>query len=153
MLIFHLVVSAWMLLAQVGNAAAISDDIFTPGEKAQLASANNAERRIKVYNSASKRLQQELETAVTQENFQSVPGILQAWTFLLDKSLKDIETNLTAKKKSRALINYEIQLRKSITRTENLKIKSTADLQDPFDSCLERAEKIRGRFVEILFRH
>ena len=98
-----------------------------------------------------RQIQLELETAVTKENFQSVPDNLQTWNSLLSKTLEDIEANLKSNKKSRALISFEIQLRKSITRTESLKIRAPADQQDIFDSCLDQAEKIRKRFVDILF--
>jgi len=139
------------LLFQAGGAPSPPGDIFTPVERAQFEKAASIENRIKIYEKVSVRLQQELEAAVTKEEFQTVPGILNAWNWLLTKSLEDIETNLKAKKKPRALINYEIQLRKSIDRTQNLKIRATADLQDAFDSCMQQAEKVRRRFVEILF--
>jgi hypothetical protein len=140
------------LLFQAGGAPSPPGDIFTPAERAQFEKAAKIENRIKIYEKVSVRLQQELEAAVTKEEFQTVPGILNAWNLLLTRSLEDIETNLKAKKKPRALINFEIQLRKSIDRTQNLKIRTTADLQDAFDSCMQQAEKVRRRFVEILFR-
>ncbi len=150
--IYYLLVSAWMLFIQSGGNAAALGDILSPGEKAQMEKADTIERRIKVYDAASRRIAQELEAAVVKDDSPAVPQILHTWSSLLSKSLEDIEANLKSKKKSRALINYEIQLRKSISRSESLKIRASADLQDAFDSCLEQAEKIRKRFVEILFR-
>lgn len=138
-------------LLQAGGTPTPPSEVFAPAERAQFEKADNIEKRIKVYQKASVRLQEELETAVTKENFLPVPDILLTWKSLLAKSLEDIEANLKSKKKPRALINYEIQLRKSIDRTQNLKIRATADLQDAFDSCLELAEKVRRRFVDILF--
>jgi len=152
MLISYLFTFALALCLQAADTSAVQGDIFIPSEKAKIEKANTVEKRIKVYETASKRIQQELEAAATDE-FQKVPDNLKIWTALLAKSLEDIETNLKTKKKSRALINYEIQLRKSITRTESLKIRAPVDQQDVFDSCLDQAEKIRKRFVEILFRH
>jgi hypothetical protein len=128
-------------------------DIFLPSEKAQIKQADTVERRIKVYEAASKRIQQSLEAAIAKDNFHAVPDNLQLWTSLLAKSLEDIEANLKAKKKPRALIRYEIQVRKSISRTESLKIRAPVDQQDIFDSCIAQAERVRKRFVEILFRH
>jgi hypothetical protein len=140
------------LLLQSGGAQPSPEDCFSPVERAQFEKAVSIDNRIKIYEKVSIRLQQELATAVTKEDFQSVPRTLNNWNSLLSKSLEDIEANLKSKKKSRALINYEIQIRKSIDRVQNLKIRATMDLQDPFDSCLEQAEKVRRRFVEILFR-
>jgi hypothetical protein len=141
------------LLLQAAGTPSIQSDIFLPSEKVQIENAENVERRIKVYEAASRRIQQDLETAATKENFQVIPDTLQIWISLLSRSLEDIETNLKTKKKSRALINYEIQVRKSIARTESLKIRAPIDQQDLFDSCIARAESVRKKFVEILFRH
>jgi hypothetical protein len=151
MLIFCLFSFALALPLQAADSSSFPDDFFTPSEKAQLEKADNVEQRIKVYDDASRRLQQSLEAAITKEDFQTVPDTLRLWVSLLAKSLEDIESNLKAKKKSRALINYEIQVRKSIARTESLKIRAPVDQQDIFDACLAEAEKVRKRFVEILF--
>lgn len=141
------------LLLQGTGSPSIEDDIFLPRERVQLEKAENVERRIKVYEAASKRIQKTLEAAVTKEKFQVVPNTLRLWMTLLSTSLEDIEANLRTKKKSRALINYEIQVRKSIARTESLKIHAPVDQQDIFDSCISEAETVRKQFIEILFRH
>jgi hypothetical protein len=140
-------------LLQAGAEAPINGEIFNSTEKAQMAKAADIEQRIKVYEAASKRIQQSLETAVSKDDFQSVPDNLKLWTALLSKSLEDIEANLKTKKKSKALKNYEIQLRKSIGNTGNYKIRAPVEQQDIFDSSLAQAETIRKRFVEIFFRH
>jgi hypothetical protein len=152
MSILHLLTFAVVLL-QTGDPSSGPADIFVPSEKTRIEKSQNVDGRIKVYETASNRIQQELEAAVTKEDFQKVPDSLRTWSSLLSKSLEDIESNVKAKKKSRALINYEIQVRKSITRTESLKIRAPVEQQDLFDSCLEQAENVRRRFVEILFRH
>ena len=95
---------------------------------------------------ASRRLQESIEAAAAKDDFQTVSENLKLWTALLSKSLKDIEPNLKAKKKSRALISYEIQVRKSIADTGNIKIKAPVDQQDLFDSCISQAEAVRGKF-------
>jgi len=149
----YLCIFAFVIFLQAEEPAAVPGEIFIPVEKARIEKAADVEQRIKVYDTAAKRIQQEVETAVTREEFQSVPDGLRLWTSLLAKSLEDIEVNLKANKKPRSLINYEIQLRKSIGRTESLKIRAPVDQQDIFDSSLEQAEKIRKRLFEILFRH
>jgi hypothetical protein len=138
---------------QAGPVPPAGTDIFSPAEKAQIESAANVERRIKVYESASRRIQKTLEAAAAKDNFDAVPENLKLWNALLSKSLEDIEINLKAKKKSRALISYEIQVRKSIDSMKNIKIKAPVDQQDFFDSCLSEAEAVRKKFVEILFQH
>jgi hypothetical protein len=142
-----------VLLLQAIGTSPMQGDIFLPSEKAQIEQADGIERRIKVYEAASKRIHQSLEAAIVKDDFHTVPDNLQRWTSLLAKSMEDIEANLKAKKKSRALIRYEIQVRKSISRTESLKIRAPVDQQDIFNACIAQAEKVRKRFVEILFRH
>ena len=139
------------MLIQAGGVPGAAGDIFSASEKAQMEKANSAERRIKVYEGASKRLQQALHEAVMKEEFGTVPDTLKLWTALLARSLEDIEANLKSKKKPRSLINYEIQVRKAISSTQSLKIRAPIDQQDAFDSCLSRAEAIRKQLVEILF--
>lgn len=139
---------------QAGDIPPVAGDVFNSAEKAQLEDAkNNIERRIKVYEATSRRIQQTLEASVAKEDFQTVPENLRLWTALLSKSLEDIEASLKSKKKSGALIKYEIQLRKSIANTESLKIKAPVDQQDLFDSCISQAEAVRKKFVAILFPH
>jgi hypothetical protein len=148
-----LLISGLVFLFQPGSAPPATGNLFSPAEQAQLEKASNVEGRIKVYTAASKRIQHSLETAVGKDNFETVPDDLKLWTALLSKSLEDIEANLQTKKKSRALINYEIQVRKSISQTESFKIRAPIEQQDLFESCLSDAAKVRKKFVDILFRH
>jgi hypothetical protein len=145
------IVFALISLLQTGAAAADAGDIFSPAEKAQMEQASNINQRIKVYEAASKRIQQALAESVRKEDFEGAPDRLKLWTALLSKSLEDISANLNTKKKSRALINYEIQIRKSIADTESYKIKAPPDQQDIFDASLTQAETVRKKFVDILF--
>ena len=114
---------------------------------------DNFETRIKFYELASKRMLDKLNEAGANEEFKSFSERLKAWTTLLSESLKDIEENLIADSKSRAMINYEIQVRKAIAAIENLKLKAPAEQQDAFESTISAAERVRKKFVEILFRH
>jgi hypothetical protein len=138
---------------QAGDVPPVAGEVFNSAEKAQLENAKNIEQRIKVYTAASRRIQQTLEASVDKEDFRTVPENLTLWIALLSKSLEDVEANLKSKKKSGALIKYEIQLRKSIANTESLKIKAPVDQQDLFDSCISQAETVRRKFVAILFLH
>jgi quinolinate synthase len=138
---------------QAGDVPPVAGEVFNSAEKAQLENAKNIEQRIKVYTATSRRIQQTLETSVDKEDFRTVPENLTLWIALLSKSLEDIEANLKSKKKSGALIKYEIQLRKSIANTASLKIKAPVDQQDLFDSCISQAETVRRKFVAILFLH
>lgn len=137
---------------QTGEAPAAVGDILDAAEKVQMEKADNIEKRIKVYEAASTRIQKNLETAVRNDDSQVVPDTLKLWIGLLSKSLEDMESNLP-KKKSKALKNYEIQVRKAIGNTGSYKIRAPVEQQDIFDSSLAKAETIRKRFVEILFRH
>jgi exonuclease III len=148
-----LLTSIAILLFQTAGAPFIPNDIFLPQERAKIEREDSVEKRIKVYQAASRRIQKSLETAVLKGDFSAVPRNLQIWSALLSKSLEDIEANLKTKKKSRALIKFEIDVRKSITHTEDLKIRAPADQQDLFDKCIATAEAVHKRFVEILFRH
>jgi hypothetical protein len=141
-----------VLLFQTAVVSFAQDEIFLPSEKAKLDAEGNVEKRIKVYEAASKRIQKSLETAIRKDDFPEVPNNLRRWTALLSKSLEDIQANLKTKKKSRALIKYEIQVRKSIANTESLKILAPVDQQDAFDTCIAQAEAVHRKFVEILFR-
>jgi len=140
------------MFIQAGGIPPGVEDILIPAEKVQMQKANSIDRRIKVYEAASKRIQQTLHDCVAKQEFEQVPDTLKLWTSLLAKSLEDIEANLKSKKKSRNLINYEIQVRKAIADTQGYKIRAPVEQQDDFDSCLAQAETIRKKLVEILFR-
>jgi len=141
------------MFIQGGSVSFFPPGILDSDEKSKIERANGIERRIKIYQTASVRIQRTIREAVSKEEFQTVPGNLKIWTSLLSESLKDIEAKLNAKKKkSRALINYEIQLRKAITATKGFKIRAPVDQQDIFDSNIAQAETIRKRFVQILFQ-
>jgi hypothetical protein len=140
------------MLLQAASPPSALDNVLNPEEKARIERETKIDGRIKVYESASTRIQKTLQTAVSEEEFQAVPDSLKLWTALLSGSLQDIEANLKTKKKSRALINYEIQVRKAISNTQSYKLKAPVEQQETFDSCISQAESVRKRFVEILFQ-
>ena len=152
MVLFGLLTLLLSIFIQGTAIPTSAGDILNPAEKSQMEKATTIERRIKVYEAASKRIQQTLHEAVTKEDFRTIPDSLKLWTSLLAASLEDIQANLKAKKKSRNLINYEIQVRKEIADTQGFKIRAPVEQQDVFDSCLTQAEEMRKKFVEILFQ-
>lgn len=127
-------------------------EVLDPGERARIEKKEKIEDRIKIYCSASIRYQKAVESAASRNEFDAMPENLKLWRTLLSSSLKDIEANLK-KKKSRALINYEIHLRKTIGNVQKVRIKAPADQQESFDSWISEAEEVRKKIVEILFQN
>jgi hypothetical protein len=142
---------ALSMFVQGGIVPSFDSDVFSPKEKEEFEKADSIDRRIRVYISASRRIQKSIHQAVARGQFQSVPGDLEQWTTLLVKSLEDVETNLRPQKKSKSLIKYEIDLRKALTELDDYKIKSPIEEQDAFDACLAKAKAVHKRFVEIIF--
>ena len=140
------------LLGQTSSTPVYRNDIFNSEELLKLQKEDSIEKRIKVYQEASERVQKTLEQSVAKEEFDTVPDRLGTWTLLLAESLTDIETNLKAKKKPRDLIKYEIHVRKAIGDMEGYKLKAPVDQQEAFRSCIDQAERIHKKFVELLFR-
>jgi hypothetical protein len=137
---------------QVASVPLREGDALNVVEKARINSAQSIDDRIKVYHSASQRMQQSVDAAVSRNDFSSVPDALKLWVELLSGSLEDIEANLKANKKSKALIRYEIQVRKANSAFRGYKAKAPVDQQDAFDVQIADAEKIRKKFVDIIFR-
>jgi hypothetical protein len=147
----------WLLILIFGlrmQAASLlpsAADGLTSVERERLQREQKIDNRIKIYENASARLFKTLEAAVLKEDFQSVPAILKFFTTLLNLAIKDIDQNESRKRKSRALIRYEIQLHKTISGVQGFKIRAPVDQQDDFDAWLNRAEEIRKKFMDILF--
>ena len=139
------------MFLQINWASSFEGDIFTDKEIKKLEKERDVNDRIKVYTNASKRIQDRLDKAVSRSQFQTVPEDLELWTALLANSFKDIEANVNPKKKSKNLVKYEIEVRKSLADMQDHKIKAPIDQQDAFDACLTQAEAIRKKFVEIIF--
>jgi hypothetical protein len=145
---------AFTLFAFFQDAAAplTLKDLLDHQEMAKLAAATNIAQRIKVYEAASKRYQETLEAAIIKNDFSQIPEQMRQWSSLLSESLKDIEENLKTKKKSKQLIDYEIQVRKGITAFQDYKVKIPIEQQDIFGLYLTQVEKVRKRFIEIIFQ-
>ena len=152
MVIANSIVFGLLLFLQTSPNSSFGEGIFTPGETAHLANARSLDGRIKVYADASQRICKKLWETARQEKSDSIPDILKTWTSLLSGSLDDIAANSKSKKKSKRLINYEIQVRKAINGLMDLKLKAPFEQQDAYDACIAQAETIRKKFVDILFR-
>jgi hypothetical protein len=144
---------ALFIFSQSANIPLLDGTVLIAEEKARIARSASAEDRIKVYESASKRIQDTFQAAIASDDFYRVPEILKRWTDLLSGSLADIEANLKTKKKSKALIRYEIQVRKSIGDCRSYKARAPVDQQDGLDASIAKAEEIRRQFVDIIFKH
>jgi hypothetical protein len=138
-----------ILLIQSNDAA--SPDGFSIAERLQLSSKIKIEDRIKIYQSASDRYRKSVQQAAGKQEFQRIPDILRSWTSVISKSLADISQNIDRKKKSNALIKFEIQLRKSIVDIRSVRIRAAVEDQESYDDWISHAEKVRAQFVDILF--
>jgi hypothetical protein len=138
------------LLMQAGTAVQ-APDCLQATDRSRLEKETKLDNRIKIYEEASIRCQHLVTDMVQRQDFQLVPGYLQSWSDLLEKSLHDVETSTIRKEKSRALKNYEIHLRKAVSAVQELKLKATVDQFDAFEAWLNRAEQVRKKFVDFLF--
>jgi hypothetical protein len=140
------------LLCLTGSTPSYGTDIFSADEILKLKKEDSVERRAKIYQSASVRIQKNLQQSADKEEFKIVPDLLKTWNLLLSKSIEDIETNLKAKHKPRSLIDYEIHVRKAIGDVKGYKIKAPADYEDAFNSCIAQAESAHKKLVDMLFQ-
>jgi hypothetical protein len=141
----------FVVLAQAADIPPLLEDILDPGERIRLEHASNIDRRIKVYDSVSKRIQKDIRGAVSKDEYETVPENLRQWIVLLSVSLKDIEQNLKGRKKPKSLKNYEIHVRKAISDAENFRISAPLNQQDAIKSYLNSAEDVRKRIMDLLF--
>jgi hypothetical protein len=137
--------------AQAGNIAPPQGDSILPLERSKLENEKKIDKRIKIYNAIFDRWLKTFGSAVSESNFGGVPPALQAWMSVLTESLQDIDANVGRKKKSGALIDYEIHLRKSINEVKDYKLKAPVEQQDYLDTWIAQAEKIQAKFLDILF--
>ncbi|MBZ5495168.1 MAG: hypothetical protein LAP85_02105 [Acidobacteriia bacterium] len=150
-LIFVFTMAIWFQ-GGIPPPQASSAECVTAVEKKQLAAEEKIDGRIKIYRQISERLHQAVQSDVAKKDFNEVPALVRCWKEQLTSSLKDIETNINRKKKSGALINYEIQLRKSIVDMSDARLRAPLQQQSEFESWLAEANRIREKFVDILFQ-
>lgn len=127
-------------------------DCLQVADRGRLEKEPKLDNRIKIYEEASNHCEQLVTDMVQRQDLQLVPGYLESWGNLLDRSLKDIEGSPGRKDKSRALRKFEIHLRKAETAIQEIKLKATVDQFDAFEAWLHRAEQVHKRFVDLLFQ-
>jgi len=110
------------------------------------------DNRVKIYHEASTRCQNSLTANLRSQDPQPAGTQLKSWMSLLESSLEDVKGSTARKDKSRALIRYEIHLRKAIGNVQELKHKASADQFDDLEAWLTRAEEIHRKFVDMLFQ-
>ncbi len=155
MFVYYWLLTALLVLAPRPTASQIPSQIpengLNPTEKAQLEKEEKIDNRIKIYAGASNRWHGLIRRGVTTNDYNGIPEVMKAWTSLLTASLKDIDEHIQRKKKSRTLIQYEIQLRKEITEMQDYKLRAPLELQDEFEQWMSNAEAVHKKFVDILF--
>jgi hypothetical protein len=127
--------------------AAATDGCRTEAETKRLAKEGKIDGRIRIYREISDRYRNTME-----QNFDQVQDLFVCWKELLTESLKDIEANINRKKKSGALIDFEIHVRKSINVVNDVRLKAPYQQNDNFEAWLIQANTVRKRFVDILFQ-
>jgi hypothetical protein len=127
------------------------DDGLLPMERSKLQSENKIDSRIKIYTLAASRCHKTFDSAVSANNVESVISALQVWMNLLNESFKDIDANVGRKKKSGALINFEITLRKSIKEVKDYRVNAPPEHRGYLDSWVTEAEQIQAKCLNILF--
>ena len=123
----------------------------TPAERVKLDNSSKVDDRIRIYESASKRLLGSAKALAEAQKLTEIKDLLLSWSDLIAASKEDIEKNVNRKKKSRALILYEIHLRKAIGEVNNLRLAYPAVDDQYWQFWLDKAESARKRFVGILF--
>jgi hypothetical protein len=141
------------LLVQIAAASPAAVEVFTPKEKSQLSLSRSLNGRIKIYDEAALRIMEDLQENLKKEQFETVPDVLTTWVALLQISISDIETDGRANKKSKQLRKFEIHIRKAIKDLPDIKLKVPFEQHDAFDSCIAKAEIIRKKMIDILFKH
>jgi len=141
-----------ILLVAAQTSASEMDMCLLPNEQTRLQNEKKLDNRIKIYQAASTRCQSTFDYAAASADAARVPAILQRWMRLLELSLQDIEANADRRKKSKALIRYEIHLRKALSDLEDSKMKFPYEEMEQIGAWLAKADGIRKRFVDILFQ-
>ncbi len=123
-----------------------------PAEKLRLEREPKLDNRIKIYETASARCFDIVQRALAAPTPPSVSATLADWMQLLEQSLNDVEKTADRKKKSKALIRYEIQLRKSIAVVQDARMKVSYEGMEEIEAWTSKAGEIRRKFVDILFQ-
>jgi hypothetical protein len=122
------------------------------GEEVRLSAEGKIDKRIKMYREISERLHKAVEDAIKKQNPDQVSELLSCWGELLEVSLKDIDANIDRKKKSGALKDYEIHLRKSILDMGDTRLRAEYEQQGLFRDWLAKANYVHEEFIDIMFQ-
>jgi hypothetical protein len=146
--------AAFAFGAQAGMPpqGAPTGECVNAAETKRLAGQSGIDGRIKAYRDISERYHKAVVSAVAGKRFAEIPPLIACWTERIEVSRKDIEDNVNRKKKSGALIDYEIQLRRSVVDLNSARIKAPHDMQEQFESWIAQAIQTRQKFVDILFQ-
>ncbi len=139
-------------VVQAQSSGAPDAPCLLPAEELRLQREPKLDNRIRIYEAASARCADSVQRALAAPNPPPVSAALANWMQLLERSLKDVEKTADRKRKSKALIRYEIQLRKSITEVQDAKMKASYEGMEEISAWATRADAIRKRFVDILFQ-
>jgi hypothetical protein len=120
-------------------------------DKTKLTTETGIEKRIKICKDISERFHKAVEQAEKKQPAEGVPDLLACWSDLLAASMKDVEANINRKKRSGALKDFEIQIRKSIRDMQDSKLRAPFEESKNYDAWLEQANLVRKKFVDILF--
>ena len=127
-------------------------DCLTAVEKDRISKEQNINSRIKIYRDVSERLHKVMLGSLAKQDAGSVLPLLSCWKEHLTASLKDIEANINRKKRSGALIEFEIQLRKSIGDVNDARLKAPVEQNPQYQDWLAEANRVREQFVNIIFQ-
>jgi hypothetical protein len=141
----------WFQAAAAPPKAATAD-CLTAVEKDRLSKENNINSRIKIYRQISERFHKGLLSASARPDTGSVPSLLGCWKEQLTAASKDIDANINRKKKSGALIDFEIQLRKSIGDVNDARLKAPVEQNSRYQDWLDEASRIHEQFVSLIFQ-
>ena len=146
-----------LLALALGSQGSVAPSPVTPAgcladlDKQRLSTGAGIEKRIKICKEISDRFNKAVTQAEKKEMTEEVWALLACWRDHLAASLKDIETNINRKKRSGALKDFEIQLRKSIRDMEDSRLKVPDQGSSHYAAWLDQANAVRKKFVEMLF--
>ncbi len=126
-------------------------DCLSAREKARLEKEVKLDSRVKVYDEVCQRYENELILLIQLQDSKALLLHLKCWNDVLDQSLKDIQDSPGRKDKSKALIRYEIHLRKAINTVQESKTRADVEMLDAFETWLAHAEADRQKMVSFLF--
>jgi hypothetical protein len=121
-------------------------------DQQRLSVETGIEKRIKIRKEISDRFHKTVERVQKMQQPDAVAALLACWSDHLAASLKDVESYVNRKKRSGALKNFEIELRKSIRFMEDSRLKASYQESAQYDAWLDQAKKVREKFVDILFQ-